>query len=495
MNTILKLEKIVKKYGTVTALRNISFDLCPGEIHCLVGENGAGKSTLIKILSGAISPTEGTISLYGETYQKMTPALSRKAGIETIYQENIICPDVSVMENIFLGAEYRKGVFYSRKQMLEEAAKLMERMHVDINPKTIVRELSPGQQKIVQVLKAMVQNAKIMILDEPTASFSTTEINSLLDIVMRVRDQGTGVIFISHHLDEVFRIADRVTVLKDGEAIATHNRGEYTSDLLISEMTGRDPNTFFRKQRHEVGEVVLEAKNFSRGNAVRDASFVLKRGEVLGFAGMVGSGRSELMRLIFGADKKQSGDLILNGQPVRIGSPREAIRKGICFLPEDRKRDANVHGQSITDNIVVSKINQDKKLFRAIRKEAETSERYVELLRIKTPNVRNLINNLSGGNQQKVIIARWLLVNSQIFIFDEPTRGIDVGAKEEIYRLMSDLVAEGKSIIMVSSELPELIALSDRVMVMKEGRLVAEVTGSDINEQKILEYSIGRGAE
>lgn len=493
-DTILKLDGIVKKFGAVVALNNVSFDLLPGEIHCLVGENGAGKSTLIKILSGAIAPTEGKIIFCGSEFSSMTPVLSRKMGIETIYQENVICPDVSIMENIYLGIEYRKGVFYDRKRMLADASKLIRDMEVDLNPKTLVRDLSPGQQKIVQVLKALVQNAKIFILDEPTASFSTNEIEALLSVVEQVKKQGAGIVFISHHLDEVFRIANRVTVLKDGKVIATHRSGEYSSDLLISEMTGRDPDTFFKKQHHDVGEVILEAKHFSSGKGGKDISFYLRKGEILGFAGMVGSGRSELMRLVYGADKKSSGRISINGKQITILNPRAAIRNGICLLPEDRKRDANIHGQSVADNIVLSKINQSGRFFRDIKKEATTSRVYIDLLQIKTPDEKNSINNLSGGNQQKVIVARWLLINSDILIFDEPTRGIDVGAKEEIYRLMSELVKQGKSIIMISSELPELIAMSDRILIMKNGMLVGEVTGTDINEEKILEYSIGKAA-
>lgn len=489
---LLELKNVTKKYGAIPALSNVSFTLYKGEIHCLVGENGAGKSTLIKILSGAISPNEGTIILDQVEHRHMSPALSRKLGIETIYQENIVCPDVSVMENIYLGVEYHRWGIYDRSKMLSEAGKLIREMGVDLAPKTLARNLSPGQQKIVQVLKAMVKKARILILDEPTAAFSTTEIDTLLKIVLRIREQGTGIIFISHHLEEVFRIADRITVIKDGEIIATHMRNEYTSDTLISEMTGRHPSSFFRKQHHETGETLLVANHFTRRDVVKDVSFALKRGEILGFAGMVGSGRSELMRLIYGADRRDSGELMLNGRRIEITGPGKAIRNGICLLPEDRKKEANLPGLSVRDNIVLSRINLSRRLFREIRKEILSSQEYIDLLRIKTPGPGTPINNLSGGNQQKVIIARWLLVNSDIFIFDEPTRGIDVGAKEEIYRLMSDLVEKGKSIIMISSELPELIAMSDRVLIMKSGELVGEVSGCDINEAKILEYSIGR---
>ncbi len=490
--TILDLQQIIKRFGAVLALNNVSFDLRAGEIHCLVGENGAGKSTLIRILSGAIAPTAGRIVFGKDSYSRMTPALARAIGIETIYQENVICPDMSVMENLYLGIESRNGIFYNRKSMLAETAQLIRDMGANLDPRTLVRNLSVGQQKIVQVLKALVQNVKILILDEPTASFSTNEIEMLLDLIGRVKQQGAGIIFISHHLEEVFRIADRVTVLKDGEVISTHRRDVLTSDLLISEMTGRDPNTFFKKRHHETGEVILKAERVSRGKAVKDVSFVLREGEILGIAGMVGSGRSELMRLIYGADRMSSGSIRIRGKPVVITHPGAAIRNGICLLPEDRKRDAIIHGLSVADNIVLSRINQSGSFFRDIRKEAETSRSYIHRLRIKTPSERNPIDNLSGGNQQKVIIARWLLVNSEIIIFDEPTRGIDIGAKEEIYRIMNQLVEQGKSIIMISSELPELIAMSDRILIMKNGALVGEVTGADMNEKRILEYSIGK---
>ena len=491
MAAILELTGVTKNFGSVRALSNVSFELESGEIHCLVGENGAGKSTLIKILSGAIAPTSGTIRIHGEIYKSLTPALARKLETETIYQENIICPDMTAMENIYLGTEYRHGILFDKKKTLVEAKKLIDTMEVNIDPLAMLRSLSPAQQKVVQVLKAFVKKAKILILDEPTASFSMSEIETLLNIIKKVKLQGTGIIFISHHLDEVFKIADRVTVLKDGEIISTHKNGEYTSDILISDMTGRNPSTFFKKRHHRVGETVLEVKNFSRKNVVRNVSFDLKRGEVLGFAGMVGSGRSELARLIFGADRKTSGMLVLNGKETNISNPRNAIKHGICFLPEDRKRDANVNYQSVADNIVISYINSNPALFRNIGYEKKESKNYIDLLKIKTPSESNSINNLSGGNQQKVIIARWLLVNSQVFIFDEPTRGIDVGSKEEIYRLMNDLAGQGKSIIMISSELPELIAMSDRVLIMKNGTLAGEVSGSDINEETILSYSIG----
>ncbi len=491
MATILKLVGLTKDFGSVRALSNVSFELESGEIHCLVGENGAGKSTLIKILSGAIAPTGGAIHIHGEIFKSLTPALARKLETETIYQENIICPDMTAMENIYLGTEYRNGIFYDKKRTIVEAKKLIDTMEVDIEPLEILRNLSPAQQKVVQVLKAFVKKAKILILDEPTASFSMNEIETLLNIIKKVKLQGTGIIFISHHLDEVFKIADRVTVLKDGEIISTHKKGKYTSDILISDMTGREPSTFFKKRHHQAGEIVMEVKNFSRKNVVRNVSFNLKRGEVLGFAGMVGSGRSELARLIFGADKKTAGVLFMNDKEINIKNPHAAIKHGICFLPEDRKRDANVNYQSVADNIVISYINSISALFRNIRFEKKESKKYIDLLKIKTPSESNSINNLSGGNQQKVIMARWFLVNSQVFIFDEPTRGIDVGSKEEIYRLINELAEQGKSIIMISSELPELIAMSDRVLIMKNGTLVGEVTGSDINEETILSYSIG----
>jgi len=493
LEQILKVENAVKRYGTVVALSDVSFELCAGEIHCLVGENGAGKSTLIKMLSGAISPDEGVLTVFGNEYKRLTPALARKLGIETIYQENIICPDLPVMENIYLGIESRKGLLVDRKKMRDAAKELVERIGVDIDVETPISKISPAQQKIVQVLKALAKNAKILILDEPTASFSKNEIDKVLDIVVKVKNTGTGILFISHHLEEVFKIADRVTVLKDGEKVALHDSADYTENQLISEMIGRDPSSFFRKKKHgKTSDVTLEIKNYSRDSIVKDVSFSVHKGEVLGIAGMVGSGRSELARIIVGADKKSSGELLLNGRKHSINGPRAAMKIGIGLLPEDRKKDGNISGQSIQDNIMMAEFNYKTNFIRNFSKENLIAKKYIDLLKIRTPDAKNSINNLSGGNQQKVILARWLAVNSLVLIFDEPTRGVDVGAKEEIYKLIDDMVENGKSVIMISSELPELIAMSDRVLVMREGSVVAEVTGDDINEEKLMMYSIGR---
>lgn len=495
MHNLLRIEGITKNYGLIRALSDISFELTPGEIHCLVGENGAGKSTLIKILSGAIVPDAGVIEIFGNTYKHLTPAAARKLGIETIYQENIVCPDISAMENIYLGIEKKKGLLIDYKATKEAAQALVMDMGVEIDVTLEVAKLSGAQQKIVQVLKALAQNARILILDEPTASFSKHEIDTLLSLVRRIKERGAGILFISHHLEEVAEIADRVTVLKDGVKIAQHAAGEYTTDLLITEMTGREASLFKRK-RHDKSateEPVLEIRGFSRRQAVKNVSFSLKKGEILGFSGIVGSGRSELARLIVGADKKDAGQAYLHGKPVSIRNPKHAIRNGICLLPEDRKRHGNISWQSIADNIMIGRLNAGKSVFRRMKQEAATAKTHMGMLKIKAPGEKTRINDLSGGNQQKVIVARWLLANCEIMIFDEPTRGIDVGAKEEIYKLMNDIITEGKSIIMISSELPELLSMCDRILVMKGGELVGEVSGAEMNEQTILSISIGGG--
>lgn len=491
MHHLLEVKNITKRFGPVTALDNISFDLNHSEIHCLVGENGAGKSTLIKILSGAILPTSGEIMFDGKSYDGFTPAAAKALGTETIYQENIICPDMKVYENIFLGSEFKKNFFYDDKKAIAACRDLIARMDINISPETMVRDLSPAQQKIVQVLKALAREARILILDEPTASFSKSEIDVLLELVKKIKENGTGIIFISHHLDEVFRIADRITVLKDGKTVAWHENLDITEADLISEMTGRKTTGFSRVKNSFNDEPVLVVKNYSRGKVVKNVSFGLHRGEILGFSGTVGAGRSELARLIVGADKKDTGGLFINGIPVEISNPGDALKHGICLLPEDRKRDAIVNFQSVTDNMVISKINASGRVFRDIKSEKKDGGEYIKALSVKTPSGENSINNLSGGNQQKVIIGRWMLASCDILIFDEPTRGIDVGAKEEIYKLMSSLAEEGKAIIMISSELPELIAVSDRVIIMKNGSVVGEVTGEDLNDTTILTYSIG----
>ena len=489
---ILKMNNISKTFNTVKALDNVSFSLNEGEIHCIVGENGAGKSTFIKILSGAYGPDGGEILLFGEEYKSLTPSQARGLGIQTIYQETNIIPDMSVMENVFMGIENKKGrAFIDFKRTRKKTKELIKQLNIEINPDAIVRELGVAEKQVVQIIKALAINTKILIMDEPTASFGRKEINVLLDLVRKIKSRGTSIIYISHHLEEVFEIADRVTVLKDGEVVAHHYSKDIDESKLVCEMVGRDASLFYKKEKHKIGEKILEIKNFTRGEKVKEVSLFLRKGEILGIAGMVGSGRSELARLICGADKKDSGELYINNKKVSIANPGDGIKNGICLLPEDRKKDGGLLDRDIKDNILIAAINREGKLFANPKNEESIGDKYVEMLKIKTPSSKQLLKYLSGGNQQKVLVARWLYANTEIFIFDEPTRGIDIGAKEEIYRLMINLVKEGKAIIMISSDMPELIAMSDKVLVMRNGSIQAELEGTKINEETILSHSIG----
>ena len=492
---ILKMNNISKTFNTVKALNSVSFSLNEGEVHCIVGENGAGKSTFIKILSGAYGPDSGEILLFGEEYKCLTPSQARSLGIQTIYQETNIIPEMSVMENVFLGIENKKGkAFIDFKKTRERTIELIKQLNIKIDPNVIVNKLGVAEKQVVQIVKALATNTRILIMDEPTASFGRKEIEVLLNLVRTIKERGTSIIYISHHLEEVFEIADRVTVLKDGEVVANHCSADISEENLVCEMVGRDASLFYKKEKHEIGEKVLEIKDFKKGKKVKNVSLSLRKGEILGIAGMVGSGRSELARLICGADKRDSGELYVNNRKVKIANPKEGIRNGICLLPEDRKKDGGILDCDIKDNILIAAINRDIKFFINPKNEESIGDKYIKKLMIKTPSPKQLLKYLSGGNQQKVVIAKWLHANTDIFIFDEPTRGIDIGAKEEIYKLMTSLVKSGKAILMISSDMPELIAMSDKVIVMRNGEIQAELQGARINEETILSYSIGGDA-
>ncbi|NLF26418.1 MAG: sugar ABC transporter ATP-binding protein [Clostridiales bacterium] len=489
---LLQIEHVSKRFNTVVALDDVSFSLSPGEVHCIVGENGAGKSTFIKILSGAIRPDCGDIRILDKNYPYLTPALARGLGIQTIYQETTVIPDLSVMENIFMGNEVRVGrLFVDRRRTRQRTLELLSKLSIDIDPDKLVRDLSTAEKQAVQVVRALAKRAKVLIMDEPTAAFGRREIRTLLELVRRLRETGTGVIYISHHLEEVFEIADRVTVLKDGVVVAHHSAAELDRRALVREMVGRDASLFYKRDRSEIGPTVLEVRNFSRGKAVRGVSLELRRGEILGVAGMVGSGRSELARMIYGADRRDSGELFIAGRRVELKSPADGIRSGLCLLPDDRKRDGIFLERDVKDNILIALQNKRGRPFINPFRELAAGEEYSRMLNVKTPSVKQLARYLSGGNQQKVLVARWLCANTRIFIFDEPTRGIDIGAKEEIYTLMVEMVKQGKSILMISSDMPELIAMSDRVVVMRGGGVCATLAGDEISEEAILTHSIG----
>jgi len=489
---LLSVKACSKSFPGVKAFNKVDFDLYAGEIHCVVGENGAGKSTFIKMLSGALRPDEGVMIIGGREYTFLTPALAHQLGIQTIYQEISLAPELSVAENIFMG-QYpvnRLGLLdYST--LKKESKVLLENLKIDLDVEVLVGELSIPEKQSVQIAKAMAMEAKIFILDEPTASYSSSEINHLLDLVREVAAKGVGVIYISHHLEEIFSIHDRITILRDGNKVATHLKNEVTEEQIISEMVGRDLSMFYTREMVEIdysNSIIF--KGFSGGD-VKDVSFEIHKGEIVGLAGMVGSGRTDLVRLLFGANQKQSGTVIFEGDEVDISSPSQAIQAGLSLLTEDRQKTGLILEHSVKWNVSVVQLANSKGRLINERLETQSVDDYIHAIDIKTPSIYQEVRFLSGGNQQKVVLAKWLYANSNIIIFDEPTRGIDIGSKEEIYKLMVQLAKDGKYILMVSSDMPELIAMCDRVVVMRQGRIVGEIDRQDLSEEKVLTYSIG----
>ncbi len=485
----LSLKGIRKVFPGVVALDNVSIDFYPGEVHALIGENGAGKSTFIKAITGAHAPDGGTITVDGETYKAMTPALSRKHGIECIYQEFNLIDVLSAAENICYGEKL--GRFVNQKKMNEIAKKIFDDFGVDINPSTLVRDLTPGHMQIVEIAKAVSKNCKILILDEPTAPLSVAEVDILFKIVNQLRDNGVAIIFISHRLDEVFELTDRVSILRDGEYITTLMTKDTNRAELIKYMVGREMTATFPPRNAQIGDVALELKNLT-GNKVKNISFKAHKGEILGIAGLVGAGRTEIMKVVYGAEKKQWGDVYVNGQRANITSPAAAMNKyGICLIPEDRKREGCFLQETISWNIVYNVLGKiSRGGFVNKKKEKEIADYYGNAMRIKAPNLdKTKVMTLSGGNQQKVVVGKAMATQSDIIIFDEPTRGIDVGAKYEIYELMNQMAEEGKCVIMVTSDMEELLGMSDRIVVFGERCLAGELTKEEFSQEKILDMA------
>ncbi|MDK2896036.1 MAG: inositol transport system ATP-binding protein [Candidatus Atribacteria bacterium] len=491
----LQVENISKSFPGVKVFSGFDFDLREGEIHCICGENGAGKTTLIKILSGAYAPDEGVIYFEGKKLDRLNPHLAIALGIQTIYQEHTLFPLLSVAENLFVGRE-EGGLFVDKQKMREKAREIFKDLNADIDPDTIVQYLGSGKKKIVEIARGLIQESKVMILDEPTASLGEEEIDNLFKVLRKLKQKGVSIIYISHRLEEVFKIADRVTVIRDGAKINTYEIEDVTEEKIIKDMIGRDISTFYKGgdellREHSIEEeLVFEARNLS-GNGVKNASLYVRKGELLGIAGMVGSGRTELAELLFGVKPADSGEIRINGKKASIASPKEAILNGMCFITEDRQGSGLFLELPVVDNLVMANYTNTKSELVSPREDAQKAKEYVEKLNIVTPTIYQKVVFLSGGNQQKVILGKWFLTDGQIFIFDEPTVGIDVGAKEEIYKLMISLLREGKSIIMISSDMMELIAMSDRINVMRDGEIVAELKRDDFSEENILKYSIG----
>lgn len=488
--SLLKMKNIHKRFQGVYALNSIDFELRRGEVHALLGENGAGKSTLIKVLGGIYSADEGDIYVNGNKIEIKDVTTAQANGIAIIHQELVLVPHMTVAENIFLGREPLLGKFINFAKMNADTKALLDAYDLNIHPETLLKDLSIAQQQMVEIVKAISYQSKILVMDEPTSSISDKEVNFLFETMRTLTARGVGIIYISHKMSELEEICDRVTILRDGTYVGTEVVKETSKDRLISMMVGRELTNYYTRDYQEPGETVLECKDIADGDMTKGASFKLKKGEIIGFAGLVGSGRSEVMKCIFGLSNIVNGEIYLNGGKVDIQSPNDAMKMGIALVPEDRKFEGLYLQQDVRFNSTIEVLNQFiKGLFVDRKKEGAITQKYIDLMATKTPSQEQTIGNLSGGNQQKVMIGRWLATSPKILILDEPTRGVDVGAKAEIYSIMNQLVKEGMSIIMISSELPEIINMSDRVYVMNHGKVTGCLNREEISQQKIMELA------
>lgn len=486
--TIVSMKNISKNFPGVKALDHVQFELRSGEVMALLGENGAGKSTLMKILSGVYTRDEGSLEIFGKEYGDLTPRQAQEIGVAIIHQELNMCRHLSVAENMFLGREKVKAGVLSNAQMEEEAAKILEELKIDMDPGQVVGELPVSKQQMVEIAKALSTHARILIMDEPTSALTAREIEDLFRIIRDLKAKGCGIVYISHRLEELSHIVDRVTIMRDGQFITSMNFKDTTLDEIIANMVGREIKEKFPRVSCEKGKKVLEVRNLNAGHMVRNVNFSLYEGEIVGFAGLMGAGRTETTRAIFGVDPKEGGEIILDGKPVTIRKPEDAIRAGIVLAPEDRKKDGLCTKLSIRHNIALPNLDLICNKFGVInsQKELEMCDRVVENLKVKTPSVEVNTGNLSGGNQQKVVVGKWLARNSRVVIFDEPTRGIDVAAKVEIYNLMNDLKKQGIAVMFVSSEMPEVMGIADRIIVMCDGRITGEMSAEEATQSGIL---------
>jgi ribose transport system ATP-binding protein len=495
---VLRMEGISKAFPGVQALRDVDFEAAAGQVVALVGENGAGKSTLMKILSGVYRRDAGRIFLHGHEVEISSPHHAQQLGIAIIYQEFNLTPNQSAAANIFISREpHQRGPgrvlnFVDRRRMEQDARQLLDRVGGRVPATALIRDLSVAQQQMVEVAKALAVDARIIIMDEPTSALGEDEVETLFQIIGALKEQGIAIVFISHRMEEVFRIADRVVVLRDGQRIASMLIGETSPDGIIQQMVGRELTDMYHKEDTQIGEPLLEVRGLTRQGMIHDVSFTLRRGEILGFAGLVGAGRTETARLIFGADRRDGGTILTDGQPVRIDSPVDAVAAGIGFVPENRGTQGLVLKLPVLENVVLPTLSSHARAGwldqRGLR---HTAQDYVGKLSIRTPSLQQKAIFLSGGNQQKVVVAKWLAAQPKVLIMDEPTRGIDVGAKVEVHTLMSRLAEAGMGIIMISSELPEILGMSDRILVMSEGRVTAILDRAEASQEKIMAYASG----
>jgi rhamnose transport system ATP-binding protein len=490
---LLELRGITKTYGGVHALSNVSFGIRPRTVHALVGENGAGKSTLVKILTGVIQPDEGTLLIDGEARRIADPQTAHKLGIVAMYQEPTVFQDLSVAENVFAGRHPRSGLgTVAWRQLRSDASRILDELGVDFGPDTPVRGLGVADRQLLEIAKALTSSARLLIMDEPTAALSPHEADHLFATVRRLRDRGVVIVFISHRLEEVTAIADTVTVLRDGGHVATRPAGELPHDEIIRLMVGRSLDALFPKEPAEIGDVVFKAEGLTRRGVFSDVSFELRRGEIVGLAGFVGSGRTEVAQAIFGIDSLDSGTVAIEGRRFRPRSPRVALRRGLAYLPEDRLNQGLVQPMSIAQNtsMAVLPALTPGGVLRP-RRERALARRFMEQLRIRATSVAQVVRSLSGGNQQKVVLSKWLAANPRILILDEPTHGVDVGTKAEVHRTISGLAAQGLTILLISSELLEVLGMSDRILVMREGRLVAELSREEATQERVIQAAAG----
>ncbi len=492
MEKILEFKGITKTFPGVKALDNINLDLYPGEVHVILGENGAGKSTLMKVLSGAYTPDSGEIIYSGQRLEKNSPVISEMAGIRMIYQELNLIPELSIQDNLFLGHELRKGIFSDRKEMYKRTKALLESLNINANPRELVKDLSIANQQMIEIARALSSEAKVLVFDEPTSSLTSVEIKDLFAMIRKLKERSVGMFYISHRLEEVFEIGDRVTIMRDGMHVRTDDVSNIKMHQIVEGIAGRKIENLFPHVRKERGKKLLEIKNLN-SECFTNVNIEVCAGEIVGLSGLVGAGRSEVARACFGVDDYVSGEVLVDGKRLPRKRTARAVDMGLCLLPENRKEEGLALSMSVKENTIIAAL---RKLFpkglvndSLSRREVDT---YVKRLSVATPSINKLVNYLSGGTQQKVVVAKWLLTQSKVFIFDEPTRGIDVGAKTDIYELMDMLLEQGAAIVMISSDLPEVLGMSDRIYVMCRGEVVGEFDVSEANQNKILQYAFGQ---